>query len=281
MDRKLCFIHANCQGDELERLLTASKAFDGTYHIIRRTNYTREKFSDEELARCDLFLYQHLDANWGEFASQALLARVSPTAQSICIPNQYTRAYWPFHTSHSPIVDFGDSLLDRLIDEGASKKAILTIYLHGNIRTFVDLAASFEETVEQEREKERHSPIKPLSYFLEHWKKRQLFHTINHPGRDLLYTVANSLLTALDMPMLSQEELATVESGENFPSYKAFMDLPIHPQVAAFHGLDFGGPQAQFFVFGRQMTFEQYVSRYIDCRQNHLEELFLGYMQAV
>jgi hypothetical protein len=29
------------------------------------------------------------------------------------------------------------------------------------------------------------------------------------------------------------------------------------------------------------MTFEQYVSRYIDCRLNHMEDLFLGYLQVV
>ena len=153
MHRKLCLMHANCQGDELERLLTASQAFSRVYRLIRRTNYTRERITDQELAACDLFLYQHLNETWGEFSSASLLRRLSPSATALCIPNLMFRGYWPFWTNLSPI-DFGDSLLNRLIDEGAPKPVILRIYLHGNIQTFVDLQASLEETIAVERQKE-------------------------------------------------------------------------------------------------------------------------------
>ncbi len=278
MHRELCIMHANCQGDELETLLKASAPFSRKYRLARYTNYTREPIPLEALAGCALFLYQHLEEHWGEFSSASLLARLPATARSLCLPNLFFKGYWPFWTRSSPI-DFGDILLNRLIDEGAPKPVILKIYLHSDIRVHGDLAASLEETLETERRKEEGSPVKVLEYFLRHWKERPLFHTINHPGRELLELTANGILAQLDLPPLTEEELTPLR-GTLFPSYADF-DLPIHPQVAAFHGLAFGGPETTYAVFGRRMTFAQYISRYIDCRLNGMDKEFLAYLHFV
>lgn len=272
-------MHANCQGVELERLLRASRAFDCTYRIVHRTNFTREPVSRDDLSSCSLFLYQHLGEGWGELASSVLLAGLSPETIVLRLPNLFFKGYWPFWTSGGPI-DFGDVLLNRLIDEGASKAVILRIYLHSDIQAFVDLQASLDETLRREREKEADSPIQTLDFFLERWKSAMQFHTINHPGYDLLLHVAQQILGQLDLPPHSKAELQTLAREGFFPSYANF-DLPIHPQVAAFHNLQFGGPEQSYALFGRRVTFEQYISRYIDCRLNGLEHYFLGYLQLV
>ncbi len=278
MHRKLCLMHANCQGDELETLLTASTAFNRTYRLTRRTNYTREPLNPRELADCDLFLYQHLGEPWGDLSSAALLRQLPATALAVRIPNLMFKGYWPFWTSNSPIA-FGDSLLNRLIDEGAPKPVILRIYLHGNIQTFVNLKASLEETIAIERHKEQQSPVKTVDFLLSRWKRRLMFHTINHPGREMLVHTADGILEAAGLPPLGQGELAAA-FARGLPSYTDF-DLPIHPQVAAFHGLNFAGPEQRYAVFGRTMTFEAYISRYIDCRLNGMGDNFIGYLQLV
>lgn len=278
MHRELCLMHANCQGDELETLLTASSAFSRKYRLVRRTNYTREPVPPHELAGCSLFLYQHLSENWGDVSSEALLRRLPASSLALRIPNLFFKGYWPFWTNDSPIA-FGDSLLNRLIDEGASKPVILRIYLHGNIQSFVDLQASLEESIAIERQKEQQTCTRTVDFFLEHWKRRPLFHTVNHPGRELLLLAANGILNAADLPPLQEDELAAVFRA-GFPSYADF-DLPIHPQVAAFHGLAFAGPDAEYTVFGRRMTFAAYISRYIDCRLNGMDADFIGYLQLI
>lgn len=262
----------------METLLTASAAFNRAYRLIRRTNYTREPVAEEELASCGLFLYQHLDEFWGEFSSAALLRRLPASATALCIPNLFFKGYWPFWTSDSPIA-FGDSLLNRLIDEGASKPVILRIYLHGNIRSFVDLKASLEETVEKERQKERLTCVSTVDFLLERWKRHLAFHTVNHPGRDMLLHAANGILEAAGFPPLTDDERAAAFHA-GFPSYSDF-DLPVHPQVAAFHGLEFTGPESGFAVFGRRMTFTAYISRYIDCRANGMGDDFISYLHLV
>lgn len=279
MCKKICILHANCQGDEIERLLLLSKVFPDCYQLYRYTNYTRDAISEDLLADCQLFLYQQLGPAWGELSSESLLAKLPPHSLQLRIPNMFFRTYWPFWTNRSPM-DFGDSLLDRLIDEGASKPIILRIYLHGDIRSFADLAAIAENNFAIETVKEEQTCVKTVDFIRDQWKKKPLFHTVNHPGKELLLLTVNGILRQLDFPPLGESELADLESCGEFPSYADF-DLPIHPQVAAFHKLDFIRPGHLFSVFGKKMTFEQYISRYIDCRLNGMEKNFLGYLQLV
>lgn len=278
MHRKLCLMHANCQGEELETLLTASAAFNREYRLARRTNYIREPVTEEDLAGCGLFLYQHLEEHWGEFSSDALLGRLPASTPALCIPNILSKWYWPFWTSASPIA-FGDSLLNRLIDEGTPKTVIIRIYLHGNIESFMDLQESLEESIAMERRKEERSCVKTVDFLLDRWQRRPMFHTVNHPGREVLAHVANGILSAVGLSPLGRKELTAVFRA-GFPSNNDF-DLPIHPQVAAFHGLRFAGPETAYNVFGRRMTFADYISRYIDCRHNGLDKDFFGYLQLV
>ena len=278
MQRKSCLMHANCQGEELTALLTASAAFRRAFRLTLRTNYTREPIAAQELAACDLFLYQHLDEHWGEFASAALLRRLPSSATALCIPNLFFKGYWPFWTGDS-LIAFGDSLLNRLIDEGTPKPVILRIYLHGNIQSFVNLQASLDETIDKARQKERLTCVNTVDFLLEHWKRRLIFHTVNHPGRDMLIRMANGILEAAGLPPLTENERASAFRA-CFPSYSDF-DLPVHPQVAAFHGLDFAGPESDYSIFGRRMSFAAYISRYIDCRLNGMDKDFMGYLQLV
>ena len=286
MDRKLCIIYANCQGDELERLLKASPAFSRIYRIERYTNYIKELVPSASLQNCALFLYQYMGPAWGEASSDVLSRQLPASAIALRLPNLFFNGCWPLWTNDSP-VDFGDKLLDRLIDEGSPKSVILTLYLHKDIRQFVDMRASLEECIEKERAKERDAFTRMLPLVLRRWKTSMLYHTVNHPGAYLLRHLAREVLAALNLPPPTRMNVENVPGDahrlglrETFPSYADF-DLPIHPQVAAFHGLQFAPAGRSYAVFGRRLTFEQYISRYIDFRQNGFSEGFLAYLQLV
>lgn len=175
-------------------------------------------------------------------------------------------------------MNFGDLLLDRLLDLGESKPVILRIYLQGEIRELVNLDETMHTCLAMERKKEERAFMKTVDWMLERWKKRPLFHTVNHPGRELLVHVADGVLESLGLPPLSASELDGLPFP--FPSYADF-DLPVHPRVADFYGLEYIRPGQTFAVFGRRMTFEQYVSRYIDCRMNGYGDDFVSYLQLV
>ncbi|MDR2076612.1 MAG: hypothetical protein LBP61_06740 [Desulfovibrio sp.] len=277
MQRPLCLLHANCHGEELQALLNASPAFRRAYRLEYYVNYAKQAIPAESLEECALFLYQHLDSQWGDLASEALLRRLPASAGSLKLPNPFFNGYWPLWTGDGPIA-FGDILLNRLIDEGASKRAILTVYLRRDLSSFVDLQAVLDGCIARERSKEQGACVALADWTLERWKERPLFHTVNHPGRELLLRIAQAVLAHLGFSPMGDEALAHLPAP--FPSYASF-DLPIHPQVAAFHGLGFIAPDQRYTIFQRRMTFEQYISRYIDCRLNGCAADFLGYLQLV
>lgn len=272
--REDCILHANCQGEPLARLLMASPAFAARWRIHLYTNYTRDAIPESMLKSATLFLYQHLGPAWNELGSAYMLSRLGKKTRSVCIPNMFFLGYWPFWTNASPM-NFGDMLLDKLHDSCAGKPEILRVYLHGDVRKLADLEGIVRRTLEMEFAKEELCDVKTVGFVAENWKKMRLFQTVNHPDTPLLLHAAQGLLAHLDLPLLGD-----VACREFSFDYEGF-ELPIHPRVAAFHGLSFAGEDAEYAVFGRKMTFAQYISRYIDCRLNHMEDTFLGYLQMV
>ncbi len=275
MTKELCIIHANCQADPMLELLARHRAFCGRFAVEKYTNYLREKVDPAHLAACTVFMYQHLGDKWGEHASQHLLSLVNPKALVLRLPNMLFKGYWPFWTNHSPS-DFGDFFLDKLIDLNIGKPEIMRLYLHGDLTRKFDLAAMFEESLAVEREKEKGCLVAYVDLILEHFKQEQLFGTINHPRQRLIWHMTQAVLKALELPALP---------GIESESYRQFADpypeftLPIHPQVATFHGLKFISPDTRYQVFGKEKTFEQYVGNYVDCRLLGLAP-FVGYLQV-
>ncbi|CAK7073533.1 MAG: hypothetical protein DELT_02012 [Desulfovibrio sp.] len=272
--RELCLVHANCQGEPLELLLGASPEFRARWHIRHYTNYTKKLVPAEDLKNATLFLYQHLGPEWEAVSSETLLGALNPKAVSLCIPNMFFKGYWPFWSSAGPM-NFADALLEKLYASGAGKPEILKIYLHGDVTKMTDIDAVLAETLRVEEAKERRCDVKTAAFVAAHWQKRRLFQTVNHPGEELLLLMAQGILARLGLPLLDAETCASFQYG-----YEGFQ-LPIHPQVAAHLGLPFGGEETAYPVFGRYMTFAQYVSRYIDCRMNGFEDSFLAYLQVI
>lgn len=272
--RELCILHANCQGEPLAALLAASSEFSARWRVTHYTNYTREIIPEEALRTASLFLYQNLGPAWEDLSSEALCSRLRGDALRLCIPNMVFLGYWPFWTRTSPM-DFGDSLLDKLCTSGAGKPEILRVYLHGKIPAMIDLDAAVTETLRTERRREEPCAVKTVDFVAAHWRQVRLFQTVNHPDAPLLLHTAQGILACLGLPPLPDDVCQTFSFD-----YEGFC-LPIHPQVAAWHALPFAGAQTLYPVFGRNMTFAQYISRYIDCRLNGMEDSFLAYLQLV
>ncbi len=273
-NKKLCVVHANCQSGPLLELLRLSPDFSRFWEVRLYTNYLREDIPDEALEQCELFLYQYLGNKWDNLSSKTLLGKLGPKCTPICLPNMFFKGYWPFWTHISPI-DFGDTLLDRFIDAGADKAAIIKLYYHSNIEKYADFNAIARACICKEHEKDKLSPIKTAALLEEYWQSEMLFYTCNHPGKRLLLHTACELFKLLGLTPLSARDEA-----EFIPEYADF-ELPIHPQVAAALKLGFISEGQTFNVFGRSLSFIQYISRYIDCRHNGFADGFLGYLQLI
>lgn len=272
--KNICLLHANCQGEALADLLILSPEFAGEWQVRHYVNYMREPVPLTALGQCDFFVYQHLGEHWGELASERLRTALRQDAKTCCIPNMFFKGYWPFWTSTSPI-DYGDYLLDKLIDSGAEKSVILASYYKGSIQKFVNLDTNLTSTLKIEEEKEKLCDIKTTELVRTHWKNEFLFYACNHPAKRLLIYTANEILAKLGLKPLTE-----AVTKNYLPDYGNF-ELPIHPQVAAHFELAFLKPDSSFKIFDRRLTFLEYISRYIDCRQLTESKDFLGYLQLI
>jgi len=265
-------MHANCQGEHLAAALQACPEFGCGYDVHVYLNYARQEIPQADLDACALFLYQHLTPDWGEFSSQALLARLPAGCPCLCVPNIFFRGYWPLW-SGKPGFDHRDVFLDHLLDMGLPRRDILHLYLNTPLSKKYDLDALLAQTISIEREREAHTPVKYLDLILERYRTERLLYTVNHPGPLLLNHVARGILRELGIrcaslppPMLEH--------------YYASFEQPIHPQVAEHYGLSFITPQTEFTIYGRPMSFARYAAAYVDCRLSGLDN-FIGYLQLV
>lgn len=269
MAKDLCVLYANCQGEALAPLLLASPEFNAKYEIRHFLNYRDQELANADLKKCSLLLHQYLAPDWGVFSSASALERLPASAAAICVPNFFFKGYWPFWTNKIQTINFADSLLESLLARGLGADAVLSLYLKGSPALLGDVEAVALDSLAREREKERHSDIKYADIIENYWRDEPLFLTINHPGKRLLLHAANGVLNLLGLPPLS--EAAT----KAYVHPQAEFELPIHPVVARRLNLKFGGSNARYACFGREVSHAEYISRYLACRTHGVQD-FVG-----
>lgn len=272
MTKELCIIHANCQGPPLVARLMASREFTERYECVLFTNYVREPVPDEMLSRCALFLYQFLGPTWDGLASEVLLAKLPPSARALCVPNMFFKGYWPLW-SGEPGFDYRCSHLDEYIAMGLSPEETVMLFMRAEVARQYDLLELVALSIEKERERESHTPVKYMDLILDTYREERVFNTINHPRAMLMNHAARGVLRELG---LSPADEAVLQSlGEPFSEF----ELPINPKVAEFFGWGFGGMDEEYEVYGRRMNFARYVANYIIARQAGVTD-FIGFLQG-
>ena len=273
MAQALCLLHANCQGDALRPLLENSPAFASRFRICQYVNYTRQSIAAQDIEHCDLFLYQRLAPKWGDLSTEQMLPRLPQNCQTIEIPNLFFKGYWPFWSRDSRI-NFADSLLETLLEKVSPQEA-MTLYLRGSAALLGDAAAlhrQAEESLCHEEAKEAHGPIKCAPLLRERWREEQMFMTVNHPGRELMCHMADSLLRLLGLGGLPPSARSSyVHPLEDFW-------LPIHPAVGRSLGLPFASAEKRWPIYHLQLTHREYIMCYMACRTNNVSD-FLTFLK--
>lgn len=272
MKKKKCIIHANCQGEALRDLLFLSENFESSYDVQIYTNYIHEKIPASALAECDLFLYQHLGPRWGELSSETLIAQLKKDCTQLAIPNMLFTFYWPTWSSN---VDFAypDSLLESLLEHNLSEWEILHLYLKSDISKMLELDKIIENAKKWERTKEAHTPIKYVDLMYESFRHHKIFKTFNHPGRELMIYVTEKVFELLGLEAPAKEKF--INCPEPFPEF----EMPIHPQVAEYWGLNFCNSETRYNVYGSLMTFKEYATLYIKCRKMGIDD-FISFLRV-
>ncbi len=272
MDKELLVIHANCQGEPLAEFLRSVPEIGQRYEIRLVINYLREPLPEAWLSSCSLFIYQYLGPHWNELSTESVLARLPSSTQTLAIPSMFFPAYWPFWVEQSEI-EYPDSLLDELIAKKLPPAEIKRIYIHSGVVPAYDFQAIFEAYLERERAKEQFTPIHHVDEMLSKHKSEMVFNTVNHPGHGMLCWLGRRVLEELGVDEPDQG------IGALMPALHPEFRQPVHPLVAETCGFAFAGPEVRYPVYGRQLTFEEYVVEYVLARVNGFDE-FISFLRA-
>ncbi len=266
--KDICLLHANCQGEVLKRILERSKEFTKKFIIHYYVNFTREQIPPEDIENCRLFLYQQIGPHFGDLSSAVLLSRISQNCQAIRIPNLFFKGYWPFWTNDTKVIDFADTVLERLLALKLPTEEILHIYLSGAHPAFHGIRETAKHSLAFDLEKMSDTGFSSVSSIFETcWREEQLFFTVNHPGERLSIAVANDLLSLLSLPRLLSSDL-----HDYTHPYADFIH-PIHPVVGTSLSLPFTGAKVTYPVYGKMMTHKDFVLAYLTCRLNKVSTL--------
>lgn len=272
MDRQLCIVHANCQGEPLIKRLMSSPEFAERYRCVLAINHTRDPISDELLGECSLFLHQFLGENWGDLASEVLKAKLPKNARSLCIPNMFFTGYWPLW-SNKPGFNYRCSYLDELIDKELAPEETVLLFLHSDIAAKFDLLEMVSKSLEIERTRQTRTPVQYHDVIVNNYQDMRLYNTVNHPGSLLMNHAARGILSELGLALPADGVLESL--GEPFPEF----EQPVNPVIAEHFGWDFAGPDTEYEIYGRKMTFARYVASYVVARNAGVSD-FIGFLQG-
>ena len=239
--KKKVVIYANCQGRAIRDILAYHSVLSEEYDIFRGTvisNYdymnTNAGLPYDILGQADLFIYQPISSERGQYSTVELLKTLKPGCKTVSFPYLYNYAFWEVLAMSNADYDIGmfgmkyahlnQKPITDLRDAGFSFEEI-----ERRIRAN-QIDWKFGERVEKTqtilREKEKECDVKVADFIDAHYKTHLLFYTQNHPSMFFLRFVAQRILEKLGynpniLPDENRLQHPDYNAGhQNFPHYE-------------------------------------------------------------
>lgn len=256
----------NCQAELLTeglRHLRVSDRVSVRYHFVGLASNLHEG------GRSDLGAATHIFAqDIPEWATYPLVSEILPSVEIHRFPMLRFATPWPFDAyngsidSHAarreatdPYFPNLDGVLGRLRHQVPDVEARFRAYRLLDFEHAPDplKLARFEERRLALMDKNHESSLG--AHILENFRKRPVFHSIGHPGGDLLTHLLQHVgklagLSTSRVPAATMNQLRNIQ-------------VPVHPVVAQRLGMRWADERTCYEFRGEKITWETYVRRYI------------------
>ncbi|MDG4656631.1 WcbI family polysaccharide biosynthesis putative acetyltransferase [Ectobacillus antri] len=270
--KKTCIVYGNCQIQPLRQYLISSTIFNRTYEMINIPPVylcNRETGLDDyylkKLYNCDLFIYQKVSPAYSYYLSdEYIISKLPKSCILISFSNTYFNGYHPQYV-HGKIDPYGDKNIIRFLNEGKSKKEIISILSDDNFYSFHDVVTNFHITLDELKRREAELDVTLDDYIEQNYRDIHLFYTINHPNYRISRYLAIKILTKLGMPTQEISQMV-------IPSELSRYMQPIYPSVIKHLNINFVRQEERYYTFDRHftsfnppiLTFQECLSSYID-----------------
>jgi FkbH-like protein len=275
--RKALVIYGNCQGAVLNGLTTRLRAiyedFE-VFHLLGHVPEEQAKLADPILDDAVL-LWEQYDERASVPMRDELRERVGPNCRRLVYPSLSMFSLWPFNwpdTRNHPEPRFpfgrypydGDSIAIEIAKDGLTGEKAFERYMEMSRQRLRNLGGQFDRDVEQLRRRDSFSDIRMADYVLDNYRKNRMFFTWGHVAGQAVKEIAVKLL-ARSHDILNAD-LSRLE--DNMSALPIGIDdfwMPIHPDVAAWHKLDFAqGEDTLYNIYGNWWTFKEFMIKYIE-----------------
>jgi hypothetical protein len=261
-------IIGNCQAQTIYEALMRSgelnDRLDAVYHFVGLQKDLQDS-GRAEVESSDVLLVQDI-RDWETYP---LREYVRDGTQIIKFPLLHLASLWPFDHYNGPgdreayerewpnlTFLYHDGLLARLRREIPDPEERLRAY-----RTLsVDGVINFTRLHDFERRRletmDKQFGCEIGQYILEHFRKRRLFYTTNHPNGQIIGMLMKYLLRQLGM-----DQSYRLNSSLD---HLRRLQVPVHPKVAQALGVTWANERTKYLYGGEEITWETYVRRYID-----------------
>lgn len=287
-NKKVAIMAGNCQTGAICDFLQEVKGFTDEYMLLRfRTHYWKSRWSVKFLCYiknlCDLYIcMQHETDDIMFYGTDEL----PENCKIITIPSALTRLYWPqmgigwrsakneyflkwmATNGHGPF-EYGDTNLNEMIRKGTPVDEIIKRLTSEDFYSKEQVKRHIEMTMRTLEYEEDRCDIKLLPYIRENYQEKMLYRDMGHMQSCLIWEAVKLILKYLHMDPAEAEEMERKKSNPNCRNYEGHCtEFPVYPSVAKHMGLKWYREDMLYdvtFYNGRKkMTFEQYISAYID-----------------
>jgi len=277
VSRPVIVVHGNCVVscliDVLESLPGAADSFE-----IAGVAFARPPVEDAVLARAELIVTQNRLFGLS-LPLPELVSRLPEGVPTLRMPNVMLPSLWPLSCTDprdAPDAEhpFGrysksqtDSLALRIMRTVANSEARRAAYLSVDLDSVVDLGRLHEIQAEQLVQNEQDCDVQVAAYVLTTFRKQRLFYAHHHPTPALVLYLTGQILSH---PRFARFRPGSIDGSlraaaaylaERLPF--AGEEVPIHPQVGRYFGLEWWSPDLVYRLDRREFTFEQWLDAYM------------------
>jgi hypothetical protein len=266
--RTRVLIVGNCQAQTIHEALARSSAFHDRlyvkYHFVALQQNLHES-GKAELESSDVLLIQDI-RDWENYP---LRPYIRDGVRIIKFPLLHLASLWPFDHYNGPgdkeayerewpnlTFLYHDGLLARLRKEIPDREQRLLAYRDLSVDGIINFARLHDFEKRRLTAMDKQFGCEIGQFILDHFQRRRLFYTTNHPNGQILGMLMQDLLRQLGMGH-SYRPSSTLD-------HLSRLQVPVHPKVAQALGVAWATENTKYLYGGEQITWETYVRRYID-----------------
>lgn len=269
--KKQCVLYGNCQMGVVYDYLR--KEYPDLYQYTMIVNYDvlrkPEQFPVDSLKKADLFIFQPIIGHGNADTAYIKQNLLNEKCHCISFPYIYFSGYFPDYTEDLNnlrtfseqfpfgIFSYGHKKIIEFIKLGYSPNQIIEKSFQHDLFSEDFINENLKKTLSILEEKESAADIKIAGFIRKYFKKKRLFHTVNHPTNIILKRLVKEILLRMNLNIsdvdknvfFRKEVLATQTT-----------DI-IYPSVAIALGLEFDISTA--ICFSNKIAFAEYINDYI------------------